>query len=65
MNEIKQDVAKFKYTGKTVVLICNKCGAIIKDKRNFTKEENDAYINSLDYPPQYCNNCKENDNSKD
>lgn len=59
-----EEKAIFKYTGKTVVLLCNKCKSIIKTKKEFSDSENKAYVDGLDYPPQYCNNCK-NDNSKD
>ena len=57
--------AIFKYTGKNVVLICNKCKEVIKYKQHFTNNENDAYMYNLDYPNQYCDKCKNDEHTED
>lgn len=50
--------AIFKFNGGNPVLLCSQCGAIIKNSRRFTEEEQLACSGKLYLESQYCNGCK-------
>ena len=55
-------MAIFKFNGGSGALLCSKCSAIIKTGSEFTDEEWKAMKGEVELPPQYCEQCKQNNN---
>lgn len=50
--------AIFKFNSGNPVLLCSQCGAIIKNSRSFSENEQKACSGKIYLEPQYCNGCK-------
>jgi hypothetical protein len=50
--------AKFKYNNGNGALLCSKCSVIIKTGVDFSEREWMALRGEVNFPPQYCNECK-------
>ena len=48
----------FKYNGGLLAILCSECKVIIKEGKDFTKEELLACQNKKYLKPQYCQQCK-------
>lgn len=56
--------AIFKFNNGRLALLCSNCKTIIKIGKDFSKEELKACSKSDYYlSPQYCNECKKNQNT--
>lgn len=51
-------VAKFKFNGGYPVLVCSKCGAILKALKEFTEEETRALWEINNIKARYCKTCE-------
>lgn len=53
--------ASFKFNGGYPVLVCGKCGVILKNLKEFTEEETRALWEINTIPARYCEKCKPNE----
>lgn len=62
-NTTMKNMAIFKFNSGMGALLCSKCRVIIKTGKDFTEEELKAIKGKGPMPPpQYCEQCKQNNN---
>jgi len=54
-----------KFNNGNLALLCSKCRAIIKTGKDFTPEEMNFALKDTHLDPQYCQNCKPQENQNE
>ena len=57
--------AVIKFNGGNLALLCSECSVIIKTGVDFTAEEIEFALKSKHLEPQYCEQCKKEENGKE
>jgi hypothetical protein len=59
------DKAIIKFNGGNLALLCSGCSVIIKTGKDFTQEEESFALEDTHLNPQYCQNCKPQENQNE